>query len=47
MKDGAYIVNLGGYKSTGIYWIALYVNDNNRGASYDAIYFIALELKIF
>ena len=39
MKDGAYIVNLGGYKSTGIYWIALYVNDNNRGASYDTIYF--------
>ena len=25
--------------SIGNHWIALYVNGNNRGASYDAIYF--------
>ena len=24
--------------STGTHWISLYVNDNNRGPSYDAIY---------
>lgn len=29
-KDGLYLVNLGKYKSIRIYWIALYVNDNNN-----------------
>ena len=29
IKDGAYVINLNEYKSIGIYWIALYVNDNN------------------
>ena len=28
MKNGAYVINLDGYKSIGTYWIVLYVNDN-------------------
>ena len=32
-------MNLDEYKSIGTHWIALYVHDNNRRASYDAIYF--------
>ena len=39
IKDGAYVINLDEYKSTGNHRIALYVNVNNRRASYDAIYF--------
>ena len=39
LKDGAYVINLDEYKSVGPYWIALYVNSNNRSASYDATYF--------
>ena len=29
IKDGAYVINLGEYKSIGTHWIILYVNDNN------------------
>ena len=29
IKDGAYVINLGEYKSIGTYWIALYVNAEN------------------
>ena len=39
IKDGAYVTNLYEYESIGTHWIALYVNSNNRKASYDAIYF--------
>ena len=39
IKDGAYVINLDEYKSIGNHWIVLYVNSNNRRASYDAIYF--------
>ena len=28
IKDGAYVINLGEYKSIGTHWITLYVNDN-------------------
>ena len=28
-KDGAYIINLAEYESTGTHWISQYVNDNN------------------
>ena len=39
IKEGAYVINLDEYKSTGTYWITLYMNGNNGRASYDAIYF--------
>ena len=39
IKDGAFVINLDEFKSVGSYWIALYVNVNNRKAPYDAIYF--------
>ena len=39
IKDGTYVINLDEYKSVGIHWIPMYVNGNNRRASYDAIYF--------
>ena len=29
IKDGAYVINLDEFKSTGTHWIALYVNGNN------------------
>ena len=29
IKDGAYVINLDEFKSTGIHWIDLYVNGNN------------------
>ena len=29
VKDGAYVINLDEYESTGTHWIALYVNGNN------------------
>ena len=29
IKDGAYVINLGEYKSIATHWIALYVNANN------------------
>ena len=28
-EDEAYVINLAEFKSIGIYWIALYLNDNN------------------
>ena len=39
IKDELYVINLGDFKSIGTHLIDLYVNDNNRGASYDSIYF--------
>ena len=39
IKDGAYVINLDEYKSIETYWISLYVNGNNKRASYDAICF--------
>ena len=39
IKDGTYVISLDEFKSIGTHWIALYVNDKNRRASYDAIYF--------
>ena len=32
-------MNLDVYKPIGTHWIALYVNDNNKRPSYNAIYF--------
>ena len=47
-------LNLDGFKSRRTHWIALYVNDNSRRYSYDAIYFdsfgvecISKEIKKF
>ena len=37
IKDGAYLINRDEYESVGSHWIALYVNGNNRRASYNAI----------
>ena len=34
-----YAINVDEYKLIGIYWIAFYVNDDNRSAPYDATYF--------
>ena len=45
IKDGAYVINLDEFKSIGSHWIALYVNDNNRSASYDAIYFYSFGVQ--
>ena len=39
IKGGEYIINLDEFKSMGNHWITLYVNGNNRRASYNAIYF--------
>ena len=39
IKDEVYVINLDEDKSIATHWIALYVNGNNRRASYDAIYF--------
>ena len=39
IKHGANLINLDAFKSIGAHWTALYVNGNNRKASYDAIYF--------
>ena len=39
INDGAYVINFEELTSIGMYWIALYVNGNNRRASYNAIYF--------
>ena len=38
IKDGAYVIRFDEYESIGTHWIALFVNGNNRRASYDAIY---------
>ena len=29
IKDGAYVINLGEFKSIGTHWIILYLNGNN------------------
>ena len=39
IKDDAYVINLDEYESIGTHQIALYMNDNNRRASDNAIYF--------
>ena len=39
IKDGTYVINPNEFKSIGTYWIALYVNGNNRRAYYNALYF--------
>ena len=39
IKDDAYVINLDEHESIGTHWIALYMNDNNRRASDNAIYF--------
>ena len=44
-KDGAYVTNVDKYKSRGNHWIALYVNDNNGSASYDATYFYSFVVE--
>ena len=44
IKDGA-IINLDDFKSIGTHQIPLYVNGNNRRASYHAIYFDSLEVE--
>ena len=44
-KDGAYVINVDKYKSRGNHWIALYVNDNNGSASYDATYFYSFVVE--
>ena len=45
IKDGAYVINLDEFKSTGSHFIPLYVNDNNRSAFYDAIYFYSFGVE--
>ena len=44
IKDGGYII-LDEYKSIGTHWINLYVNGNNKRASYNAIYFDSFGVK--
>ena len=44
-KDGAYVINLDEIKLIETHWIALYVNGNNRRASYDAISFDSLGVE--
>ena len=43
--DGAYIINLGEYKSNGTHWIDLYVNGNNGSASQGVSYFYNCGVK--
>ena len=45
IKDGAYVITLDEYGSIGTHWIALYVNGNNRRASYNAISFDSLGVE--
>ena len=45
ITDRAYVINLDDFKSIGTHQIPLYVNGNNRRASYDAIYFDSLEVE--
>ena len=40
-QDGAYVINFDELESLGTYWIALYVNGDNKSAFYDATYFDA------
>ena len=48
VKDGAYVINLDEYKSTGAHWIALYVNGSNV-ICFDSfgVEHIPKEIKIF
>ena len=39
IKDGPYLINLDDFKSIGIRWIALYMNDNNGRTYYKISYF--------
>ena len=39
VNDGAYLINLDEYKSTGTHWNGLNVNGDNGSASYDATNF--------
>ena len=39
IKDGTYVINSDEYKSIATHLVALYVNGNNRKASFDAIFF--------
>ena len=45
IKDGVYVINLDEYESIGTHWIALYVNGNNRRASFVAIHFDSLGVE--
>ena len=45
IKDGTYVINLDEYKSFETHWIALYVNDDNGTASYNATYFDSFGVK--
>ena len=36
--SGAYVINLDQYKSIRTHWIAVYVNGDNRRASYNVMY---------
>ena len=47
IKDWAYEINLDEHESKGTHWISLYVNGNNRRASYNEYISIAWELNIF
>ena len=35
-QDGAYVISFDELESLGTYWIALYVNGDNKSAFYDA-----------
>ena len=37
-RGGTYVINLDQYKSIRTHWIAVYVNDDNRRASYNVMY---------
>ena len=39
IKDGSYVINIDEYSDTGIYWVALYVSNN------DATYFESFRVK--
>ena len=45
IKDGAYVINSIEFKLIRTHLMALYVNGNNRRASYDAIYFDSSEVE--
>ena len=39
VKEGTYVIILDEHESIWTHWMALYLKDNNRRASYNAIYF--------
>ena len=45
IKDGAYVINVDEFRSIGTHWIALFVDSNNRRASYRAIYFVSFGVE--